>query len=162
MVINILKRPALGQIAGLGALYDARSDNFIPASLLKEPPPATSIAVTQKHSTAIKISKTDTYKEKLDRLDVEAELSASFLAGLVKVSGSGRYLSDKRETNLVMQSSMYYSITTVEEELNLASIDIKRCLAFDTLDSDVATHVVTGISWGAKCVITAKSQVAPS
>jgi len=162
MITNILKRQALGQIAALGALYDARSDNFISLSLMKEPPPATSIAVMPNHSTDIKISKTDTYKEKFDRLDVEAELSASYLAGLVKVSGSGRYLSDKRETNLVMQSSMHYRITTVEEELNLASADIKRCLAFDTFDSDAATHVVTGISWGAKCVITAKSQVALS
>ncbi|KAH0565816.1 hypothetical protein GP486_000785 [Trichoglossum hirsutum] len=160
MMPNILKRPALGQVAALGSLYDARSDSFIPFSLLKEAPPATSVETTQKHSTDIKFSRTDTYKEKFDRLDVESELSASFLAGLVKVEGSGRYLTDKRDTNLVMQSSMHYSVTTVEEDLNLASGEIKKCMAFDTLESDVATHVVSGISWGAQCVITAKSQVA--
>ena len=158
MLPNILKRPALGQIAPLGGLYDARSDTFIPLSLLKDVPPDSAVDTKQNHSTDIKFSKTDTYKEKFDRLDVEPELSASFLAGLVKVEGSGRYLSEKRETNRVIQSSMHYSITTVEEELNLTSGDIKKCLAFDTLDSDVATHVVTGISWGAHCVITAKSQ----
>jgi ribosome biogenesis GTPase A len=55
---------------------------------------------------------------------------------------------------------MHYSITTVEEKLNLAAEEIKKCLAFDILDSDTATHVVTEISWGAQCVITAKSQIA--
>lgn len=85
MMPSILKRPALGQIAALGSLYDARSDTFISLSLLKEAPPATSVETTQKHSTDIKFSRTDTYKEKFDRLEVEAALSASFLAGLVKV-----------------------------------------------------------------------------
>jgi hypothetical protein len=162
MFPNMLKRPALGQVAALGSLYDARSDSFIPLSLLKSPPPESAIVTTQKHSTDVKISKTDTYKDKLDRLGVEAELSASFLAGLVNVEGSGRYLTDKRETNLTMQSSMHYSITTVEQELNLTAKEIKECLAFETLDSDVATHVVTGISWGAQCIISARTEVALS
>jgi hypothetical protein len=62
----------------------------------------------------------DTYKEKLDRLGVEAKLSASFLAGLVNVEGSGHYLTNKRDTNIVMQSSIHYSVSTVEEKVNLA------------------------------------------
>jgi hypothetical protein len=157
--LEISKRAALGQVAALGSLYDARRDACIPVSLLREAPPATAVETTQIFSTDVRLSKTDTYKEKFDWLGVEGELGASFLAGLVKVDGSGLYLTDKRATNLVMQSSMHYSVTTVKENLNLAAKEIKNCFAFDPWDSDVATHVVTAISWGTRCVIAAKSQI---
>jgi hypothetical protein len=159
MFSNTLKRPALGQIAALGTLYDARSDTFVPLSLLNSSPPAAAVDKTEKHSTDVKISKTDTYKEKFARMGVDAELSASFLAGLVNVGGSGQYLADRRESGSVMLASMHYSITTVQEDLNLPAKELKDCFAFSTLESNIATHVVTGISWGAHCVITAKQEI---
>lgn len=159
---SLLDRPALGQTAGLGNLYDARSDTFIPLSILKAPFPPSTVETTQKHSTSIKISKTDTYKEKFDTFGMDSDLSASFLAGLVKVGGAGRYLSDRRDTSLVVQSSLHYHVTTVEEGLNLAASNIKECLAIDFLDKNVATHVVTKISWGARCIITAKGHLQSS
>ncbi|KAI1496342.1 hypothetical protein F5X99DRAFT_75594 [Biscogniauxia marginata] len=158
MASPLLNRPALGQTAALGSLYDARTDSFIPISLLKIPLPKGVVDTTQKHSTDIKVNKTDTYKEKFDTFGIDGELGASFLAGLVKVGGAGRYLSDKRDTNLAMHSSLYYNVTTVDEELNLASSGLKECLAFDVLENDIATHVVTKITWGCRCIVTAKRQ----
>jgi hypothetical protein len=159
MALQIPKRPSLGHVASLGALYDARTDSFVPLSILKSTPLPNATRSTDKHSTDIKFSKRDTYKEKFDSLSVGAELSASVLAGLVNVEGSGRYLTEKRDSNLIMQASMHYSVTTVDEELKITSSEFKDCLAFQVLESNVATHVVTGISWGAQCVITAKREV---
>jgi predicted GTPase len=157
-----IKRAALGQMAPLGSLYDGRTDSFISLSLLRTTTPPSAVDTMENHSTDIKFSKTDTYKEKFDRMGVSAGLSASFLAGLVSVEGSGRYLTDRRDTNLLMQASMHYNITTMNEELNLTTKEVKDCLAFSTLETDAATHVVTGISWGARCVVTAKREVALS
>lgn len=157
-----IKRAALGRMASLGSLYDGRTDSFLSLSLLRTTTPPSAVDSMENHSTDIKFSKEDTYKEKFDRMGVSAELSASFLAGLVSVEGSGRYLTDRRDSNLVMQASMHYNITTINEELNLTTKEVKDCLAFSTLETDAATHVVTGISWGAQCVVTAKREVALS
>ncbi|KAI5925160.1 hypothetical protein F4810DRAFT_91550 [Camillea tinctor] len=162
MASPVLKRPALGQIASLGSLYDARTDSFVPISLLKTPLPQGVVETAQKHSTDIKVTKSDNYKEKFDTFGIDGELGASFLAGLVKVEGAGRYLSDKRDTSLTMQSSLHYSVTTVDEEVNIGASSIKESLALNVLDTDIATHVVTGISWGARCVVTAKRQLQQS
>ncbi|KAI1635356.1 hypothetical protein F4809DRAFT_614425 [Biscogniauxia mediterranea] len=162
MASPVLNRPALGQIASLGSLYDARTDSFVPISLLKAPLPPGVVETTHKHSTDIKVTKSDNYKEKFDTFGIDGELGASFLAGLVKVEGAGRYLSDKRDSSLTMQSSLHYSITTIDEELNIGASGIKESLALNVLDTDIATHVVTKISWGARCIVTAKRQLGQS
>jgi hypothetical protein len=46
-----------------------------------------------------------------------------------------------------------YTITTMEEELNLARPEIKESLAFSVLDTDIATHVVVGVRWGANYIV---------
>ncbi|RYP83149.1 hypothetical protein DL769_001455 [Monosporascus sp. CRB-8-3] len=158
MATSILDRPALGQVAALGSLYDARTDTFIPLSLFKTNPPAEVVNTTKNPSTITQYSEADTYKDRLDFLSVKAELGASILAGLASVEGSGRYLSETHNSNLVAQASMYYSITSVNEKLNLAASGVADCLAFRTFDTDVATHVVVGITWGARCVVSAKRQ----
>jgi hypothetical protein len=102
---SLLDRPALGQTASLGNLHDARSDTFITLSLLKFPSPFPSpgaVETTHEHSASIKVSKSDTYKEKFDTSGIDSTLSASFLAGLVTVGGAGRYVSDRRDTSHVV------------------------------------------------------------
>jgi hypothetical protein len=91
-------RPALGQSAELGRLYDARTDSFVALSILKSAPPSEAITVTDNHTSEVALSHTDTYEEKLQSLDMNAQLSASFLSGMINVGGSGRYLTDKRQS----------------------------------------------------------------
>lgn len=156
--MNVLKRPALGQAAVLGSLYDARNDSFVPISLLQTKPPQEAIDVTEMHSSDVKISRTDSYKEKFKHMDIDAGLSASFLAGLVDVQGSSTYLRQKTENSMSMQASLYYKITTVHQSLNVYLA--KHCFALDQLEGSFGTHVVTDISWGAQCIVTAKCEVA--
>ncbi|OIW25493.1 hypothetical protein CONLIGDRAFT_718320 [Coniochaeta ligniaria NRRL 30616] len=160
MAAYIAGRPALGQVAALGSFYDARTDTFIPLSLFKNIPTADAITLTKNHSTIIKYAEANTFKDKLDFLGVKAELGASILAGLASVEGCGRFLSTSRNSSLVAEVSLSYSITTVDEKVNLTANGIGDCLAFRTLDTDVATHVVVGISWGAQCVVSARRQCA--
>ncbi|KAJ4243537.1 hypothetical protein NW757_011176 [Fusarium falciforme] len=162
MASPILKRPALGQVSALGSLYDARSDTFLPLSLFDEPLPPDAVAITQHQSPDAKVVNGDTFAEKFDACGIDGELAVSVLAGLAKVEGSGLYLSDKRDTNHAVQSSLHYDFITVEEKLNLTATGIKGCVALNRLDADAATHIVTGIHWGARYVFTAKQQLDPS
>ncbi|PNP86059.1 hypothetical protein FNYG_01115 [Fusarium nygamai] len=159
---SLLKRPALGQLAGLGSLYDARSDNFLPMSVLEESLPANTIDTTRYQSSNSKFIFDDTLKSKFAAFGVGDELGVSILARLTKVEGSGLYLSDKRHTNHAMQCSLLYDVTTVEEKLNLTASCTKECVKLRELDTDVATHVVTGISWGQRYVLTANQPFHPS
>ncbi|KAF4633601.1 hypothetical protein G7Y89_g4516 [Cudoniella acicularis] len=151
---SMLKRPALGQAAPLGTLYDARNDSFVGISILKENLPEEAIKMTQTHSMDVKIRRSNTYKEKFNHMGMEAGLSASFLAGLVDVEGSGKFLKDKARGSMFTQVSLCYDTTTVEESLNFSSM--KDYLQFDRFKAEYATHVVTSIAWGAKCIVTAQ------
>ncbi|KAF5685231.1 P-loop containing protein [Fusarium circinatum] len=158
---SLLKRPALGQLAGLGSLYDARSDAFVRLSLFDESLPPNTVETTENRTSNIKFIFDDTLKGKFDAYGVSDELGVSILAGLAKTEGSGLYISDKRDTNHATQCSLLYDVTTVEEKLNLTSSDVKKCVELRELDTDVATHVVTGISWGQRYVFTAKQTLRP-
>ncbi|KAF5693040.1 P-loop containing protein [Fusarium denticulatum] len=154
-----LKRPALGQLAGLGSLYDARGDNFLPMSLFDKSLPPNTVETTEISSSNTKFIFDDTLKGKFAAFGVKEELGVSILAGLAKVEGSGLYLSDKRHTNHATQCSLLYDITTVYEKLNFTASGVKKSIKLRELDTDVATHVVTGISWGQRIVFTARQQL---
>ncbi|KAF9768192.1 hypothetical protein IL306_014535 [Fusarium sp. DS 682] len=156
-----IKRPALGQAATLGRLYDARSDVFLPMSLFDEPLPLNAVETTRHPSSNINVINGETFTERFDAFGISDELAVSVLTGLAKIEGSGLYLLDKCDTNHAVQSSLLYDITTVEEKLNLTANGVKECVALHTLDTDVATHVVTGVCWGERYVFTAKRQLNP-
>ncbi|KAF3920073.1 hypothetical protein AA313_de0200452 [Arthrobotrys entomopaga] len=162
MMASVLKRPALGQTAFIGSLYDTRTDCFTGLSLFRSTLPENAIDKIQKHSTDIKFVKSGNYRDKFNCMDLNAELGASFLAGMVSVAGSGRYLDESSDSNLVAQCSMQYNVTTTDDSLNLTASGVKECLAYKCIDSDIATHFVVGISWGARCVVTAKQHLKTS
>ncbi|KAF5970479.1 P-loop containing protein [Fusarium bulbicola] len=130
---SVLKRPALGQLAGLGSLYDARSDAFVRLSLFDESLPPNTVETTENRTSNIKFIFDDTPKGKFDAYGVSDELEVSILAGLVTIEGSGLYISDKRDTNHATQCSLLYDVTTVEEKLNLTSSDVKKCNSYSDM-----------------------------
>jgi GTPase SAR1 family protein len=154
--MHTLTRPSLEKAESLGTLYDARTDTFVPLSLLRTQPPTSAVTKTDIPSSNVKYLRLDTFKEKFNHLDVGSQLGASFLAGFINVDGSGRYLTEKRDSNLVAQASLLFNITTVSETLNFQAKEIEECLALETLDTDAATHVVAAIVWGSRNIVTAK------
>ncbi|KAK3487538.1 uncharacterized protein B0T23DRAFT_363533 [Neurospora hispaniola] len=158
MTSPVVSRPALGFEVALGTLYDSRSDTFLSHSLFKETP-ANAVDSKAKASSTAKLSKATTFRQKLADLGVGTELGASILAGLSSIDGCGLYLADHHKTpGDVAQSSLHYTVTTVEEELNLTASGVKDLIIPDVLDSTSATHVVTGITWGAQFIVTARTK----
>ncbi|KAL2852048.1 hypothetical protein BJY01DRAFT_244664 [Aspergillus pseudoustus] len=159
MSFTTITRPALGQIASLGDLYDARTDTFTTISLFSKPPPATAITVTDNHSSDLRYVHSDTFKEKFTQFGITPQLSASVAAGLIGVSGSGRYLTSQRDTKLAVQSSLIYNITTVNERINFQLEELEHSLALGALRDNIATHVVSEINWGSRNVVTLRQSV---
>ncbi|KAK0641353.1 hypothetical protein B0T16DRAFT_419696 [Cercophora newfieldiana] len=152
----VLKRPALGQAVGLGTLYDARSDTFVRTSLFSDGAPADAVDAKDARLTSMQLHNGSTLKEKFGHLSVSPELGMSILAGLVPVNGYGRYLNATQgAVSRRVPSSIHYTRTTFEEALNLTAPGIKDSLSLASVDTSTATHVVTGITWGAQCVVTA-------
>ncbi len=82
--------------------------------------------MTDNHTSEVKSSNSDTYEEKLKNMSMNAELSASFLSGMINVGGAGRYLTDSRESKRILQASLQYSITTVNDTLNFMNTELKQ------------------------------------
>ncbi|EAQ87497.1 hypothetical protein CHGG_04116 [Chaetomium globosum CBS 148.51] len=158
MASGELFRPALGQAAQLGALYDARSDTFVsqPRSLFKQWPPADAVDIRLCRSTDVRTVEVRTFKERCAQLEVDVELGGSILAGLVPVGGCARYLASPN-TIRGAHTSLRYNVTTVDERLSLATPGIREQFAFDTLQTDIATHVVIGVRWGANYIVCPNS-----
>ncbi|KAK4150085.1 hypothetical protein C8A00DRAFT_37318 [Chaetomidium leptoderma] len=160
MSLGTWSRPALGQTAQLGALYDARSDTFIRRSLFKDAIPEGSVNMKHLNSTTVSNGDARTFKDKCNQLGIDAELGASILANLVPAEGCAQYLAADR-ADIVGHTFLRYTVTTVEQELNLAAKGIRESLAFSTLDNDTATHVVVGVRWGGKYIICPESTSGP-
>lgn len=144
----------MGRVARIGELYDARSDQFLHISMTENNLPAEIIQSTENKHSNIKYLKMNTLEEKLTTLNVQAELKLSVLGGLVQVSGSGKFLSDKKHSSRSVQVSLAASMLTEVESVDFTNKDEKRLIDMDVLEEIDATHVVVGIQWGGNVFIS--------
>ncbi|KAK9538352.1 hypothetical protein VZT92_003527 [Zoarces viviparus] len=142
---------ALGRPFSLGMLYDCRRDSLVPGMTLwdcddlekdtRERP---------KPSSDFEIVASESIDGKSTALKVEASLKASFLGGLVEVEGSAKYLNDHKTSKNQARVTLNYKTTTKFQELSMNHLgrgNVKHPYVFD---KGLATHVVTGILYGAQ------------
>ncbi|KAL3480985.1 hypothetical protein BJX99DRAFT_272191 [Aspergillus californicus] len=157
--MNTLKRLSLGQVAPIGTLYDARTETFLPESLLTgETPPGAIISTELDHADTARVN-TSTVKARFHSLDVSPELGASLLAGVVTPRGSARYLSQQGDNVPNVERAVVYTATTVMEQLSFMTGNVREFLNLDALATTKATHVLTGITWGARAVVSAQKRI---
>uniref|UniRef100_A0A3B5M7M8 SPRY-associated domain-containing protein n=1 Tax=Xiphophorus couchianus TaxID=32473 RepID=A0A3B5M7M8_9TELE len=141
---------ALGRPFTLGMLYDASKDQIIPgATLWDETTLQHMIMENSQHSSDFKITSSDSLDMKSNLLDVNASLKASFLGGLIEVGGSAKYLNDKKKSHNQSRITFQYKATTTFKQLNISADDMKKQLKIADDMKCLATHVVTGILYGA-------------
>jgi len=143
---------ALGRVAALGTLYDERSNQFLSYSLFNNEIPEGLIKSTDVPSTDLTYDYENTFKSKSESLNLSAQLKLSFMGGLGNLEGSGKYLSDKKESHKSVKCNLIYNITTKCQQLDLSQKSIKGLINYDSLELSNSTHVVTGIKWGAKTI----------
>ncbi|XP_028328906.1 uncharacterized protein LOC114479436 [Gouania willdenowi] len=148
---STIEMAALGRPFGLGMLYDCRRDIIIPGlTLWDRDDLQKNTGEITKPSSDFEIVASESIEGKSSALNVEASLRASFLGGLVKVEGSAKYLNDSKTSKNQARVTLKYKTTTKFNELSMNHLgrgNVKHPYVFDKKE---ATHVVTGILYGAQ------------
>ena len=148
MAENSLQLPCLGRLFQLGMLYDCNSDQPISEITLWD------LETLKKHKSCAtkftshqEILDSDTLNEKYNYLDITGDFKLSCLAGLVKVSGSAGFLKDNVSSLKQVRVCFKYCSNSKYEELDIDQLKDIPCT-----HNTPATHVVTGISYGADVI----------
>ncbi|KAI2644154.1 Neoverrucotoxin subunit beta [Labeo rohita] len=143
---------ALGRPLFPGMLYDRRNDSFIPGvTLWDKKSLSEDLDSHPQPQTNVKFSGSDSLSNKFSLLDVSASLKTSFLAGLMEVGGSGKFLHDTKSSKQQSRVTMFYSETTRYEQLTMSQLG--RFTYPEVFDQKTATHVVVAVLYGAQAIM---------
>ncbi|KAH7175972.1 hypothetical protein EDB81DRAFT_771616 [Dactylonectria macrodidyma] len=156
-VRQALSQSGRGPPATLGSLYDARSEEVLMRSILKATTlPPESVVSSDGPGLKYKHTTTDSLEEKFSNLDISTELGVSVLCGMLGGGWCVEYLSKKKMNTRIRQASTICITPTKTEILRLENDDLKNCLDLGALHTQGATHVICGIEWGARTLVTVK------
>ncbi|XP_030218531.1 neoverrucotoxin subunit alpha-like isoform X1 [Gadus morhua] len=151
---------ALGRPFSLGMLYDCRNDSLIPALTLWDQEALEKEADERPQPNSdFEIVASDSIDSKTTALNVNASLKASFMSGMVDVEGSAKYLSNSKTSTKHARVTLKYSATTKFQQLSMNLIGPGNMKYTDVLTSGQATHVVTGILYGAQAFFVFDQEV---
>ncbi|XP_045925882.1 stonustoxin subunit alpha-like [Micropterus dolomieu] len=146
---------ALGRPFTLGMLYDARKVQLIPGlTMWDNKTLQENTAEYSEHSSTFEMSASDSIESKSSLLDVDSSVKASFMSGLIEVGGSAKYLNDKKKFKNQSRVTFQYKATTHFKQFNLT----KSTQQTDVIEKGSATHVVTGILYGANAFFVFDSE----
>ncbi|XP_067865155.1 neoverrucotoxin subunit beta-like [Heterodontus francisci] len=148
---DIIEMPTLGRSLRLGTLYDRRSDMIIPGVTLWDLDKLqNNLNVQPSPNTEFSIISSDSIDDTTSSLDVDASLKASFLSGLVDVSGSAKFLKNSKVSKQHARVTLQYRATTRFEQLTMSHLGPQNISYPSVVDQDLATHVVTAVLYGAQ------------
>ncbi|XP_032420275.1 uncharacterized protein LOC116720920 isoform X2 [Xiphophorus hellerii] len=148
---KVIEVATLGRPFRLGMLYDCRQDAIIPGLTLWDCDDLEKYkSETPQRNSNFEIVASESIQDKSSALDVEASLKASFLGGLVKVEGSAEYLNDQMTSKNQARVTLQYKATTKFQELSMNHLGRGNMKHPDVFEKKIATHVVTGILYGAQ------------
>ena len=155
-----IKLKSLGRSADFGSFYDARTDSFIHGiKLFNQTIPESLIKTTDSTQTSYSYNFEDTMSSKFEKLEINAELKLSILAGLISLEGSGKYLNEEKKSFKSVKATIIYNSRTKDQSINLAENGLKAIVSGECLqNSNIGTHVVVGIDWGANVFFTFEHQ----
>jgi len=166
---EILVIPDAGRRFTLGALYDARTDTYIPgrlwnmnAELVKD-----YIYETPASMTSIQFNTESSLSKRLDFLDVnvDAKFKYARVGMSMEIEGSFRYLSDKPTSTKSVKYAAKFSTRSIRESLDVFNSKMANTAhhrIFGGLDGKceeckIATHVVSSITYGADAFVSFES-----
>uniref|UniRef100_A0A8C9YTJ1 B30.2/SPRY domain-containing protein n=1 Tax=Sander lucioperca TaxID=283035 RepID=A0A8C9YTJ1_SANLU len=149
---------ALGRPFTLGMLYDARRDRLIPGlTLWDDETLQEKKTESSQPSSSFEMAASDSTESKCNLLDVKGSLKASFLGGQIEVGGSAKYLNDQKKFHHQSRVTCQYKATTHFKQLMIKqpTMDPQQK---DVIKKSSATHVVTGILYGANAFFVFDSE----
>ncbi|XP_043082055.1 uncharacterized protein LOC122329668 isoform X2 [Puntigrus tetrazona] len=142
--VNVIEMAALGRPFQLGMLYDCRTEKTIAGiKPWKKEELAKNTCSCHRINTHFKVKASDTITDKSNLLNINGGLNLSVLGGLVEVNGAAKYFKDTKTSFKQQRLVLHYHSTSEFEELAVNQLPTKD------IPDDVATHVVTGILYGA-------------
>ena len=145
---NLLHLPCLGSPFKLGMLYDCRTNELIPGMTLWGSETLNKVSSSMKHETCkFDVTTEDTFTQKALQLEASAGLQLGLLSGLVQVEGAAKFLYDRTTTKNMARVILNYKSTTAFEHLTMDQLG--KVEFTEVFDKDMATHVVTGVMYGA-------------
>ncbi|XP_073347826.1 uncharacterized protein [Pagrus major] len=146
-----IEMPALGRPFSLGMLYDCRNDKFIPGMTLWDHDDLVKhVGERPQNYNGVKIDASESIQDRCSALNVEASVKLSLFFGLISVEGSAKYLHDYKTYKNQARVSLKYEAYTKFQELSMDHLGKCNLKHTDIFEKGLATHVVTGILYGAK------------
>ncbi|XP_030256782.1 neoverrucotoxin subunit beta-like [Sparus aurata] len=150
MSSEVMDIAALGRPFTLGMLYDARKDKLIPGLTLWDQNTLKQKTIeTSQQTSNFEVSASDSIESKSSLMDIEASLKVSFMSGLIEVGGSAKYLNDTKKFKNQSRVTCRYNATTHFNQLSATQGETMNTQQIDVIQKGTATHVVTGILYGA-------------
>ena len=147
----VIQTACLGRPFRLGMLYDCRSDKLIPGmTLWNDKMLKSALNTTPQVGSDFEVIAEDSLEEKASKLDISGSLKLSFMGGLIEVSGSAKYLDDRKTSKQQSRVSLKYWSTSHFEQLTMEQLGNVEYP--DVFSKKIATHVVTGVLYGADAI----------
>ncbi|XP_043952548.1 neoverrucotoxin subunit alpha-like [Gambusia affinis] len=146
---GVLELAALGRPFTLGTLYNHYNDTIVTEMSPWDQDDLTKHIQIRPHKhTDLDLVLSDSLEEKTSALSLNLSIKASILFGLIKYEGAAAYLDDNKTSKSRARVTINYKATTHVKELSMYHL---RNLRYPTvIDKVSATHVVTGILYGAQ------------
>ncbi|XP_027880409.1 neoverrucotoxin subunit alpha-like [Xiphophorus couchianus] len=147
---GVVEVAALGRPFGLGMLYDLRSDSLVTGmTLWDEDTLSKHIQVRDQNFNEFEVITSDSLQSKTSSLNVNASsLKLSIFSGNVSVGGSGNYLNESKSSKHQARVTLRYKETNQFKEMSMHHLG--KLKYGNVIDKGLATHVVTGILYGAQ------------
>ncbi|KAM0514854.1 hypothetical protein ACHAPE_006530 [Trichoderma viride] len=153
---KVTHRQALGQVAAIGSLYNARKDQILNQSVFLEPLSKNAIFSNKLPSRECEIENSGSQMARFEQLGLSPEQSLSYLAGTgpYTTRGSAAHLARKRISDATQEVSIVCKEVTMHDTLDISTEELSEIVDEDALQAEEATHIVMGIWWGTRTAIT--------
>lgn len=149
-----ITKQAFGRHGFIGSLYDIRCDRFEGGNLFNQTLPSSMVLTSDCANSDYIVDENISQKDTFNKLNVEASLKLSLMAGLIKVEGSAKYLNQTKTDSRTVRVTFMLNIKTKQEYLQISMAGLSEYFSADALENPNATHCVIGITWGARVAAT--------
>ena len=129
-------------------LYDCRTNELISGiTLWKQETLSKLPATTVQEASRFELVSEDTFDQKAFHLGAGVDLQLGILSGLVHAGGAAEFLYDRKRSKNMSRVTLNYKSTTKYEQLTMDQLGMVEHP--EIYDKGIATHVVTGVVYGA-------------
>ncbi|KAL7935360.1 hypothetical protein V8C35DRAFT_333874 [Trichoderma chlorosporum] len=147
--------PALRRVAGIGTLYDAKTDRFLNASIFPRALSDKYVSTKETPETGITISRCASYGDVFNDLCIDDTTAVNILSGILDLQGAAVFLRGLIPSGGTGRAAVIHQISTVHQTL----VNLTEAFNSDgdsaPLQANDCTHVVTGIKWGLQTIVSA-------